>query len=266
MNLERIDALMVKKGISKSRAKAKEYIELGYVFVDNKKVNKSSLKIPFDTNIEIKGKTNEYVSRGGLKLNKALDEFNINVKDKVALDIGASTGGFTDCLLKRGVKKVYAVDVGYDQLCDKLKKDSRVVSMEKTNVRYIKPDDIGQEAQFACIDVSFISLKLILPVIKNLVSKYADIVALVKPQFEAGKDRIGKKGIVKDSKIHKEILIELYEFCKQNKLFFINLTFSPFKGKSGNIEYLVHISQKPKIEIKMRELIDNTVKNSHNIL
>lgn len=266
MDKERIDVLLVDKGLVKSRAKAKEYIKSGCIFVNNEKITKSSMKISPDIDIVIKGNPIPFVSRGGLKLDKALDEFGISVNDKIVLDIGASTGGFTDCMLKRGARKVYAIDVGTDQLSSELRNDSRVVSMENTNVRNMSPDDIEEKGQFACIDVSFISLRLILPVIITLTSSDADIVALIKPQFEAGKDRIGKHGIVKNSKIHKEILQELYDFCKEKGLYFRNLTFSPVKGGSGNIEYLTHISKTQDDSVNFRELIDNVVDTSHNIL
>lgn len=266
MDKERIDILMVEKKLVRSRSKAKEYIKSGFVFINNEEITKSSMKIPFDTEIVIKGDPVPYVSRGGLKLEKALDEFNICIKDKVALDIGASTGGFTDCLLKRGAKKVYAIDVGYDQLSPEIKRDPRVISMEKTNVRHMKSEDIEQKGQFACIDVSFISLKLILPVIKDLTSNDANIVALIKPQFEAGKGRIGKNGVVKDRKIHKEVLMELYEFCKLIGLYFISLNFSPVKGGSGNIEFLVHLSKESTVEMDIKPLIEDIVNYSHDML
>lgn len=271
MKKERIDVMLVNKGLVKSRSQAKKYIEDGFVYVDGNKIDKPSFKVEIsDDTIEIKGNPIPYVSRGGLKLEKALNAFNINIQDKIALDIGASTGGFTDCMLQNSIKRVYAIDVGYNQLSPKIKSDPRVISIEKTNVRYMNEHDIDIKAQFASIDVSFISLSLILPAVNELTTFDADIVALIKPQFEAGKDRIGKNGIVKDIKVHKQVIKELYNFCKNINLYFNALTFSPIKGGKGNIEYLVHLV-KSRNNIKINDLnIDSIIlditKKSHVLL
>ncbi|MTI48188.1 MAG: TlyA family RNA methyltransferase [Firmicutes bacterium] len=266
MDKERIDILLVDRGLVDSRSKAKQYIKLGHVYLNGKKINKPSLKVSGAESIEIKGNPIPYVSRGGLKLEKAIKFFDLSVKDKIALDIGASTGGFTDCMLQNGAKRVYAIDVGTNQLVKKLKMDNRVISMEKTNVRYMTENDIDEKANFVSIDVSFISLRLILPVVNLLTTENVDIVALIKPQFEAGKDRIGKNGIVKDIKIHIDIIKELHEFCNSISLFFVNLTYSPVKGGDGNIEYLVHLSKSKEDEKNLEVHINNIVRESHSYL
>ncbi|RKD34562.1 TlyA family RNA methyltransferase [Thermohalobacter berrensis] len=266
MKKERIDVLLVKKGFAESREKAKKIVMAGLVFIDQDRIDKPGTKVTVESNITVKGNPIPYVSRGGLKLEKALNSFEISVKDKIALDIGASTGGFTDCMLKNGAKKVYAIDVGYGQLAWKLREDNRVIPMERTNVRYVKKDDIGELADFATIDVSFISLKLVLPVVKDLLKENGQIVALIKPQFEAGREKVGKKGVVRDKNVHKEVIHDIFEFCKANDLIFNNLTYSPIKGAEGNIEYLAHIINGKSLNIMAESLIDTVVDSSHKNL
>ena len=265
MSKERLDVLLVQLDLIESREKAKKYIKSGYIFIDGKMVTKPGAKIDKTSNIVVKGDLIPYVSRGGLKLEHALKAFNIVLKDKIAFDIGASTGGFTDCMLQNGVRKVYAIDVGTDQLSEKIKNNPKVISMDKTNVRYLKKDEIKETGDFVSIDVSFISLKLILPAIKEITSPNVEIVALIKPQFEAGKGNIGKKGIVKDKKIHLKVLKDICEFSKDLGLYFLDLTFSPIKGGDGNIEYLAYITKNDK-KINTDELINNVIINSHNNL
>ncbi|WDV47931.1 TlyA family RNA methyltransferase [Clostridiaceae bacterium M8S5] len=266
-NKERLDVLIVKKGLLKSREKAKSSIKAGLVFVNNEKIDKSSVKVSIDSDIQIKGEIIPYVSRGGLKLEKAIEQFDLELTDKTGLDIGASTGGFTDCMLQNGVSKVYAVDVGKEQLDKKLKEDDRVIVMEKTNVRYMDENDLGEKVDFVTIDVSFISLKFILPVARKLATDNVDIVALIKPQFEAGKDKLGKKGIVKDKRIHIEVIENVLKYCRNNKLDIVALTYSPIKGGSGNIEYLAHIKNKSVENIctDISQYIKTIVDKSHAI-
>ncbi len=266
MKKERIDVLLVEKGLAESREKAKRFIMAGIVFVDNEKVDKCGTKIDVESEILVKGNPLPYVSRGGLKLEKALEVFPISVKDKVALDIGASTGGFSDCMLQNGVKKVFAIDVGYGQLDWKVRSNEKVIPMDRTNIRYVTQEDLGGElAEFVSIDVSFISLKLVLPVAKELTAENVDIIALIKPQFEAGREKVGKKGVVKDRKVHKEVIRNIYAFCKEIGLSFSGLTYSPVKGAEGNREYLAHIT-KQESDIDVDQLIEAVVDDSHDNL
>ncbi|QIB26018.1 TlyA family RNA methyltransferase [Caloranaerobacter azorensis] len=263
-NKERIDILLVKKGLVETREKAKKYIMAGIVYVEEQKIDKPGTKVDVDSNIVVKGNPLPYVSRGGLKLEKALNTFPIDINGKIAMDIGASTGGFTDCMLQNGAKKVYAVDVGYGQLAWKLRNDDRVVVMERTNIRYVKPEDIGELVDFVTIDVSFISLKLVLPVVYKLVKEDADIIALIKPQFEAGRDKVGKKGVVREKKTHIEVITSIFDFCKEIGFHMIGLTYSPVKGAEGNIEYLAHIVKSKKgIAIDRDLFIKKIVDMSH---
>ncbi|WP_404802385.1 TlyA family RNA methyltransferase [Bacillus shivajii] len=240
---ERIDILLVDKGLIESREKAKRTIMAGLIFVDGDRVDKPGTKVKVDSQIEVKGQTIPYVSRGGLKLEKAIETFHFDLNDAVVLDIGASTGGFTDCALQNGAKLVYAIDVGYNQLAWKLRQDERVIVMERTNFRYVSEDDLLYgKPDFATIDVSFISLKLILPVLKQLLKKDGQVSALVKPQFEAGRDEVGKKGIVRDSKVHVKVLEDMIRFATDIGFHVEGLTFSPIKGGEGNIEFLLHLS------------------------
>ncbi|WP_057765678.1 TlyA family RNA methyltransferase [Cytobacillus praedii] len=240
---ERLDVLLVERGLAETREKAKRTIMAGLVFSNESRLDKPGEKVNSDIPLRIKGKVLPYVSRGGLKLEKALKIFNLNVKDKVLLDIGASTGGFTDCALQNGAKMSYALDVGYNQLAWKLRQDERVVVMERTNFRYVTPADLTEGMpNFASIDVSFISLKLILPVLKTLLVLNSDVVALVKPQFEAGREQVGKKGIVRDSKVHEQVLEMIIDFSLGLGYNVCDISFSPITGGDGNIEFLLHLS------------------------
>lgn len=238
---DRLDVLLVKRGLAESREKAKAVIMSGIVYVDGQKEDKAGQTFADTANIEVRGSTLKYVSRGGLKLEKAMECFDVSVKDKVCMDIGASSGGFTDCMLQNGAKKVYAVDVGHGQLAWKLRNDTRVVVMEKTNIRYVKPEDIGESIDFASIDVSFISLSKVLPAAYNLLSERGEIVALIKPQFEAGRKKVGKKGVVREKSTHIEVIQNCFAYAKENGFFVRELEFSPVKGPEGNIEYLYHL-------------------------
>lgn len=238
---DRLDVLLVKRGLAESREKAKAVIMSGIVYVDGQKEDKAGQTFADTANIEVRGSTLKYVSRGGLKLEKAMECFDVSVKDKVCMDIGASSGGFTDCMLQNGAKKVYAVDVGHGQLAWKLRNDTRVVVMEKTNIRYVKSDDIGESIDFASIDVSFISLSKVLPAAYNLLGERGEIVALIKPQFEAGREKVGKKGVVREKSTHIEVIQNCFAYAKENGFFVRELEFSPVKGPEGNIEYLYHL-------------------------
>ncbi|MFC5557830.1 TlyA family RNA methyltransferase [Ureibacillus thermophilus] len=241
---ERVDVLLVERGLFETREKAKRAIMAGIVFSKEVRIDKPGEKIPIDAPLEVKGEHLKYVSRGGLKLEKALKEFDLNVEGKLMLDIGASTGGFTDCALQNGAKHCYALDVGSNQLAWKLRKDERVTVMEKTNFRYSKPEDFTKGLpDFATIDVSFISLSLILPVLYNILLPDGDVVALVKPQFEAGKEKVGKKGIVRDPKTHLEVLENTAKMATETGFVVKNATYSPITGGEGNIEFLFHLKK-----------------------
>jgi len=242
MKRERVDVLTVEQGLFETREKAKRAIMAGIVYCNEMRLDKPGEKIAVDSVLTVKGKTLPYVSRGGLKLEKALKVFDIDIKDKILLDIGSSTGGFTDCALQNGAIMSYAVDVGYNQLAWKLRNDDRVVVMERTNFRYVTPSDLnGPMPNFSSIDVSFISLKLILPVLKTLLVPESDVVALVKPQFEAGREQVGKKGIIRDPKIHEQVIQQIIEFSLKTGFNVKNLSFSPITGGEGNIEFLLHL-------------------------
>ncbi|MEK4147382.1 TlyA family RNA methyltransferase [Robertmurraya sp. FSL W8-0741] len=242
MKKERIDVLLVERGLVETREKAKRAIMAGLVYSNEERLDKPGEKISIESPLTVKGNVLPYVSRGGLKLEKALKEFDLNIEGKVLLDIGASTGGFTDCALQNGAKMSYALDVGYNQLAWKLRQDERVIVMERTNFRYVTPADLSAELpNFASIDVSFISLKLIFPVLKALLVPGSDIVALIKPQFEAGRDQVGKKGIVRDPKVHEEVLEKMIDFVLKEGFDVKNLSFSPITGGDGNIEFLLHL-------------------------
>lgn len=245
---DRLDVLLVKRGLAESREKAKAVIMSGIVYVDGQKEDKAGQTFADTANIEVRGSTLKYVSRGGLKLEKAMECFDVSVKDKVCMDIGASSGGFTDCMLQNGAKKVYAVDVGHGQLAWKLRNDTRVVVMEKTNIRYVKPEDIGESIDFASIDVSFISLSNVLPAAYNLLGERGEIVALIKPQFEAGREKVGKKGVVREKSTHIEVIQNCFAYAKENGFFVRELEFSPVKGPEGNIEYLYHLVKSGDID------------------
>lgn len=238
---ERLDVLLVKGGYAPSREKAKAIIMGGNVFVNNVREDKAGAAFDEKAVIEVRGNTLKYVSRGGLKLEKAMDNFNVILEGKICMDVGASTGGFTDCMLQNGAVKVYAVDVGYGQFAWKLRQDSRVVCMEKTNIRYVTKEDIEDMIEFSSIDVSFISLTKVLIPVRNLLTENGEIVCLIKPQFEAGREKVGKNGVVRDKDVHIEVIEKIVRFATSNGFKVLNLDFSPIKGPEGNIEYLLHI-------------------------
>ncbi|WP_175991089.1 TlyA family RNA methyltransferase [Bacillus sp. Marseille-Q1617] len=239
---QRVDVLLVERGLIDTREKAKRAIMAGLVYSNEERLDKPGEKVSEDAQLTIKGKMMPYVSRGGLKLEKALKVFDIEVEDKVMIDIGSSTGGFTDCALQNGAKMSYAIDVGYNQLAWKLRQDERVVVMERTNFRYVTPADLpGDMPSFASIDVSFISLSLILPVLKTLLVPGGDCIALIKPQFEAGKEQVGKKGIVRDPKVHNAVIDKIMDLAVKEGYDIHGLSYSPITGGDGNIEFLIHI-------------------------
>lgn len=238
--------MMVEQGLAPSREKAKAYIMAGEVYVNGQKEDKAGSMFAETAKLEVRGKTLPYVSRGGLKLEKAMKNFGVTLKDKVCMDVGASTGGFTDCMLQNGAVKVYSVDVGHGQLDWKLRNDERVVCMEKTNIRYVTPEDIEEPVDFSSIDVSFISLTKVLLPVRNLLSQDGQIVCLIKPQFEAGREKVGKKGVVRDPAVHKEVIEKVIAFAKEQYLEPLALDFSPIKGPEGNIEYLLYLQKKPE--------------------
>lgn len=264
---ERLDVLLVERGLAETREKAKRMIMAGLVFGNEERLEKPGEKVAVDLELSIKGKVMPYVSRGGLKLEKALKTFDLSVAGKVLLDIGASTGGFTDCALQNGAKMSYALDVGYNQLAWKLRQDERVKVMERTNFRYVTPADLdGEMPDFASIDVSFISLKLILPVLKTLLVPQSDVVALVKPQFEAGKEQVGKKGIVRDAKIHIEVMDKIIAFAMKEGYDIKDASFSPITGGDGNIEFLLHLhwdGAKESGENLLNTSVENIVNQAH---
>ena len=239
----RLDVLLVERGLQESRQKAQATIMSGLVFVNQQRVDKPGTSVANDAEIEIRGNTLQYVSRGGLKLEKAMATFPITLADTVCGDIGASTGGFTDCMLQNGAKKVYAVDVGYGQLAWKLRSDPRVVCLERTNARYLTHEQIPEELDFASIDVSFISLKLILPAVCGLLRQSGHVACLVKPQFEAGREKVGKKGVVRDPAVHLEVLEHFLEHAKNSGFTVLDITYSPIRGPEGNIEYLGYLEK-----------------------
>ncbi len=245
---ERLDVLLVKRGLADSREKAKAVIMAGEVFVDGSREDKAGTMFPETAEITVKTPKLKYVSRGGLKLEKAINEYKLDITGKVCMDVGSSTGGFTDCMLQNGASRVYAIDVGTNQLAWKLRQDERVISMEKTNIRYVTPDDIGEKADFVSIDVAFISLTKVLNPVWELMADESEIVCLIKPQFEAGREKVGKKGVVRDKTVHLEVVLNMLEFIKDNGFTPLNLTFSPIKGPEGNIEYLLHMKKSPKDE------------------
>lgn len=248
---ERLDVLLVKRGLAPSREKAKAIIMSGIVFVDNEREDKAGTTFDEKVNIEVRGKTLKYVSRGGLKLEKAMDVFGVKIEGKTCMDVGASTGGFTDCMLQNGAVKVYSVDVGHGQLAWKLVQDDRVICMDRTNIRYVTPDQIDDVLDFASIDVSFISLTKVLLPVKNLLKENGQIVCLIKPQFEAGRENVGKKGVVRDKKVHVQVIEKVIEYAMSIGFKILNLDYSPVKGPEGNIEYLLYLqnnSEEPVVD------------------
>ena len=243
---ERLDVLLTQKGLCDSRSRAQALIMSGEVYVNGLKCDKAGTAVEVEARIEVRGNACPYVSRGGLKLEKALRDFGVDPTGFVCSDSGASTGGFTDCLLQKGAKKVFAIDVGYGQLAWSIRTDERVVCMERTNIRYVKPEDLGAPLDLSVVDVSFISLRIVLPAIKALLKPTGQIVCLIKPQFEAGKDKVGKKGVVRDAAVHEEVLNGFLTLAAELELTVRNLTFSPVKGPEGNIEFLGHLSMLPQ--------------------
>lgn len=239
----RLDIAVTQRGLAESREKAKALIMAGQVYLNGQKELKAGATVKPDDGIEVRGSRNPFVSRGGLKLQKAAEKFDIDLADCICMDIGASTGGFTDCMLTHGAKKVYSIDVGYGQLAWKLRTDERVVNMERTNFRYVTHEQIPEDIDFASVDVSFISLKIILPVLRELLKGDGQAVCLIKPQFEAGREKIGKKGVVRDPQVHIEVIENIVAFALENGFDVKNLDFSPIKGPEGNIEYLMHIQK-----------------------
>ena len=264
---ERLDVLLVNRGLAPSREKAKTMIMAGDVFVENQREDKAGSTFPINANIEVRGEQLKYVSRGGLKLEKAMQEFPITLEKKVCMDIGASTGGFTDCMLQNGAAKVFAVDVGYGQFAWKIRQDPRVVCMEKTNIRYVTPEDIGEQLDFASVDVSFISLSKVLPAAKELLKDGGEMVCLIKPQFEAGKEKVGKKGVVRDKNVHIEVIQNVITYATGNGFQVLGLSYSPVKGPEGNIEYLIHLRKSDEATDKdWNAVAVATVKASHDAL
>lgn len=262
----RLDSALTQQGLVESREKAKALIMAGQVYVNGKKELKAGTSIKPDDKIEVKGSQNPFVSRGGLKLEKAAKNFDIDLNDCICMDIGASTGGFSDCMLTHGAKKVYAIDVGYGQLAWKLRTDERVVNMERTNFRYVTHEQIPEDIDFASVDVSFISLKIILPVLRELLKADGQAVCLIKPQFEAGREKIGKKGVVRDPQVHIEVVESIVNFATETGFTVKNLDFSPIKGPEGNIEYLMHI-EKSEASLNISGVSPTElVERSHEIL
>ena len=240
---KRLDMLMMERSLAPSREKAKAFIMAGDVYVDGQKEDKAGTMFPETVKIEVRGNTLPYVSRGGLKLEKAMKNFDVTLEGKVCMDVGASTGGFTDCMLQNGAVKVYSIDVGYGQLDWKLRNDPRVVCMEKTNIRYVVPENLGEPADFSSIDVSFISLTKVLLPVRNLLTDEGEIVCLIKPQFEAGREKVGKKGVVRDPAVHQEVIEKVRDYAMSIFMEPCHLSFSPIKGPEGNIEYLLHLKK-----------------------
>lgn len=258
---ERLDVLLVKRNLAESREKAKAIIMSGNVFVEGQREDKAGSTFPEEVQIEIKGHTLPYVSRGGLKLEKAMQKFDVSMKGKVCTDVGSSTGGFTDCMLQNGAKKVFAIDVGRGQLAWKLRQDERVVCMEKTNIRYVTPEDLGEPIDFSSIDVSFISLTKVLLPIYNYLKPDGEVAALIKPQFEAGREKVGKKGVVREKSTHLEVIEMVVQYAVSIGFSILNLTYSPIKGPEGNIEYLVHLKkQEEGQEAAEGSVTDETIK------
>lgn len=263
---KRLDLLLVEKGFCESREKAKALIMSGNVFIGTERCDKAGMTVSVDSEIEIKGVGLKYVSRGGLKLEKAIELFQLNLSNKICMDIGASTGGFTDCMLQNGAMRVYAVDVGYGQLAWSLRTDERVVNMERTNIRYVTQEHIPTKIDFASIDVSFISLTLVLPVLSQLIQENGQALCLVKPQFEAGKEKVGKKGVVRELATHIEVCQKIYDFLPTCGFSLLGATFSPIKGPEGNIEYLYYIEKSDKGHQISFDEVKLMVESSHESL
>ena len=268
-NKERLDVLLVNKQFVDSRERAKRIIMAGKVLVDDKKIDKAGTLVNIDSNIRITGEDIPFVSRGGLKLLKAIDTFTLNLNDKISMDIGASTGGFTDCMLQHGAAKVYAIDVGYGQLAWKLRQDNRVVNMERTNIRFVTGDMIEDKINFVSIDVAFISLDKVLPVVFDLFKENStgEVVALIKPQFEAGRENVGKHGVVRDKKIHLEVIKKIILIAQNIGFRIGGLTYSPIKGPEGNIEYLLYLLKtEDSIIFEIEDVAKKIVDSAHEEL
>jgi 23S rRNA (cytidine1920-2'-O)/16S rRNA (cytidine1409-2'-O)-methyltransferase len=266
---KRLDVLLVERNLIDTREKAKRVIMAGLVYSEQERLDKPGMKVSEDIPLTVKGKLIPYVGRGGLKLEKALNSFSISAVDKIMIDVGSSTGGFTDCALQNGAELCYAIDVGYNQLDWKLRSDDRVVVMERTNFRYVTPEMLKKGTpNLATVDVSFISLKLILPVLKQLLADNSDIIVLVKPQFEAGREQVGKKGIIRDPKIHQEVLKNITSFAKNESYDLLDLTYSPITGGEGNIEFLAHLGWKKEsiTNVFKNQQINRVVKEAHESL
>jgi 23S rRNA (cytidine1920-2'-O)/16S rRNA (cytidine1409-2'-O)-methyltransferase len=263
---ERLDVLLVKRNLAESREKAKAIIMSGNVFVEGEREDKAGSTFPEEVEIVIKGQTLKYVSRGGLKLEKAMANFDVTVEGKTCTDVGSSTGGFTDCMLQNGAVKVFAIDVGRGQLDWKLRQDERVVCMEKTNIRYVTPEDLGEPIDFSSIDVSFISLTKVLEPIRNYLTPDGEIVALIKPQFEAGREKVGKKGVVREASTHEEVILQVMAYAKQIGFAVLNLEFSPIRGPEGNIEYLIHLKKGITEDAVTQEDVPRIVEEAFHIL
>ena len=267
MAKERLDALLVKRNLVQSRERAKTTIMAGLVLVDGQKVDKAGTMVTPEAEIRVRGSTLPYVSRGGLKLEQAIREFGVSLQGKVAADIGASTGGFTDCMLQNGAVKVFAIDVGYGQLAWSLRTDERVVNMERTNVRNVTPEQLGQPVDLASIDVAFISLEKVLPAVREMLQPEGEIVALIKPQFEAGREKVGKKGVVREPSVHEEVIFRVLALARQMELTPKALTYSPVKGPEGNIEYLVWLAKGASATDGVPdELVVSVVSQAHGAL
>ena len=259
---ERLDIILTERNMFPSREKAKASIMAGLIYVDGQRVDKPGTPVDREAEITIKESLCPYVSRGGLKLEKALALYGFSLKDSVAVDIGASTGGFTDCMLKNGARKVFAIDVGYGQLAWRLRNDPRVVCMERTNVRYLTPEDIPEPLDFGSVDVSFISLRLILPALRGLMKDSGQLICLIKPQFEAGKEKVGKKGVVRDKKVHLEVLEQFLRYAEECHFYVKDVTFSPIRGPEGNIEYLgqLTVAEQPPYTGDLAVLVEESHK------
>lgn len=262
----RLDVYLTENGLAPSREKAKAIIMSGIVFVDEQKCDKAGMTVSPNQKVEVRGSTLRYVSRGGLKLEKAMQAFPIKLGGSVCMDVGASTGGFTDCMLQNGAEKVYAVDVGYGQLAWSLRTDERVVNMERTNIRHVTLEQVGQPLDFASIDVAFISLGLVLPVVHTLLKDGGEVVALIKPQFEAGKEKVGKKGVVRDPAVHEEVVCRVCAKAEETGFGVLGLEFSPVKGPEGNIEYLAYLKKGAQSVVDAAALAKKIVAVSHETL
>ena len=266
---KRLDMLMMERALAPSREKAKAYIMAGDVYVDGQKEDKAGTMFPETVKIEVRGNILPYVSRGGLKLEKAMKNFDVTLDGKVCMDVGASTGGFTDCMLQNGAVKVYSIDVGYGQLDWKLRNDPRVVCMEKTNIRYVVPENLEGPADFSSIDVSFISLTKVLLPVRNLLTDEGEIVCLIKPQFEAGREKVGKKGVVRDPAVHQEVIEKVRDYAMSIFMEPCHLSFSPIKGPEGNIEYLLHLkkrSEGSEVTDSLQVSVEDVVAEAHGQL